>query len=101
MFHEKAEQPDPTPVPNPPPAAEHVWDWFWELSQQRRSGPEAITWADVWAWAELTGTEIRPREARMLMAMDAAYRGAVQQEHEDQRNAAKSQAPAKKPRSRR
>jgi len=71
------------------------------VSQQRRSGPEAITWADLYAWASMTETVIRPIEARMLMAMDAAYRGAVHQEHEDQRNAAKSAKPDKKPRSRR
>lgn len=59
-----------------PPAAHHIWEWFWELDQGRRVGmsPEAIGYADIAAWARLSGEEPRPWEVRLLMTMDVARR---------------------------
>lgn len=59
-----------------PRAAEHIWEWFWELDQGRRcgNGPEAIGYADIMAWARLSGEEPRPWEVRLLMTMDVARR---------------------------
>lgn len=63
-----------------PDEVEHVWAWFWELSARRRSGPEALAFGDVAAWAELTGQQLLPVEIDMLMAMDDAYLRAVRED---------------------
>lgn len=76
-----------------PTEAEHVWDWFFELSQRRRSGPEALSFGEVGEWQRLTGNIIRPEEVRMIMAMDDAYVAEARKEQADmaerQREAAK------------
>lgn len=66
--------------PEIPKAGEHVWEWFWRLSTQRRSGmagAEAFGWEAIHAWARLTGTIVRPEEVEMLVMMDLAYRNEV------------------------
>lgn len=57
-------------VPN---QADHVWDWFWELSARRKSGPEALSYAEIGEWQRLTRNTVRPEEVEMLMKMDDAY----------------------------
>lgn len=84
------------PEPEPPQEAEHVWEWFWQLSAQRRPGPEPIEYREVQAWSELTATPIRPAEVQMLMAMGGAFRAAVNAEREEQRKA-KSEEPKPPP----
>ena len=64
----------------------HVWQWFFDLSSQRHSGPEALTWADFEAWARLTGEEPTQQEWRMLVAMDRAYLKAVRRELKEQQD---------------
>ncbi len=67
-------EPSKNPEIDYPDEAAHVWDWFWdELNPRRRSGPEALTFADLGAWAELTGRTVRPEEIRMLLEMDNAF----------------------------
>lgn len=76
-------------APEVPDAARHVWEWFWTLSSQRRSGmggPEAIGWDEISAWACLTGTLTRPEEVAMLVAMDGAYRAAYGEEQASRRS---------------
>lgn len=63
----------PSPENDIPDAVEHVWEWFWDLSARRKSGPEALTYAEVGEWQRLTGTAIRPEEVEMLMKMDDAF----------------------------
>lgn len=63
-----------------PEAGEHVWDWFWSLSARRKTGPEALTYAEVGEWQRLTATPIRPEEVEMLMQMDDAFLAEVRQE---------------------
>lgn len=63
-----------------PEAGEHVWDWFWGLSARRKSGPEALTYAEVGDWQRLTGTQVRPEEVEMLMQMDNAFLAEVRKE---------------------
>lgn len=75
----------PSPDYEIPDQADHVWDWFWELSARRRSGPEALTFAEVGEWQRLTGTAIRPEEVEMIMRMDDAF---LSQVREDQSAAA-------------
>ena len=36
-----------------PDRGAHIWDWFWQLSARRKSGPEALTFADVGDWSRL------------------------------------------------
>lgn len=57
-----------------PEAGEHLWSWFWSLERGRAcgmNGPEPLAYAEIEAWARLTGTELRPWEVDALKAMDA------------------------------
>lgn len=63
-----------------PPEGEHLWDWFWELSRRRRSGPEALTFAEIGEWQRLTRVQVRPEEVGILMRMDDAFLDAVREE---------------------
>ncbi len=67
-----------------PPQTRHVWNWFWQLSNRRNSGPEALSYAEVQAWAQMMHIPIRPDEVAMLVAMDDAY---VQEVRREQRAA--------------
>jgi len=69
-----------TPEVQIPEGAEHVWEWFWELSARRRSGPEAMTFADVGEWQRLMCLDLLPQEVGMLMAMDDQYLAAVRED---------------------
>lgn len=63
----------------------HLWEWFWQLSAVRGqgfSGPEPITFSEIASWTALTGEIVRREEVRVLLAMDAAYRGAAAEEQE-------------------
>lgn len=70
----------PAPPVEIPPEGAHVWHWFWSLSNRRRSGPEALSYAEVGEWQRLTHTPIRPEEVEMLMRMDDAYLTEVRKE---------------------
>lgn len=63
-----------------PDAGDHVWEWFWELSGRRRSGPEALTYAEIGEWQRLAGVEVRREEVEMLMQMDDAFVSEVRKE---------------------
>lgn len=57
----------------------HVWEWFWEISSQRKStadGADPITASLVRDWSEMTGNRITRYEYGFIMAMDAKYREA-------------------------
>jgi hypothetical protein len=59
---------------------QHIWQWFDELSHARASNGFAlmpIGWAEIHAWAVLTGAEPEPWEVRVLVRLDAAYRSVV------------------------
>lgn len=86
-------QSDKTPErPEVPECVQHVWNWFAQLARQRQggfSGPEPITWRDIAAWRDLTGTLITDTEVEMLVAMDAAYRDQANKEREERSEAEK------------
>lgn len=63
-----------------PANGRHVWDWFWQLSARRRSGPESLSYAEIESWARMTATPVRPEEVDMLTAMDDAYVTEVRKE---------------------
>ncbi len=59
--------------PEIPKPLAHVWTWFLELDQSRTSngmGPNPITFPDIQAWAEMTGSQPRPSEVRLLKRLD-------------------------------
>ncbi len=68
-----------------PEAGAHLWDWFWELSKRRRSGPEPLTFGEIGEWGRLTGTAVRPEEVSILLRMDDAF---IAQAREEQNDAA-------------
>lgn len=50
------------------------WQWFVELCGTRQSsfnGSEPISYAEIAAWSALTGTELRPRDVKILRAIDS------------------------------
>lgn len=63
-----------------PQIVEHIWRWFWSLSAKRHSGPESISFAEIDAWALLTGETPNPNEVQMLMSMDSAWMNAMNDE---------------------
>lgn len=77
--HKRFGEPDP-PEPHPPDAVDHVWGWFWELSSRRRSGPEALSFAEVGEWQRLMGLQVRREEIELLMQMDDAFVSEVRKE---------------------
>jgi hypothetical protein len=55
---------------------EHVWQWFWEINKGRTvgmSGPNPLTWQDLYCWQRVTNKEVRPIEFDFLREMDSAY----------------------------
>lgn len=79
----KPKHAEPPPEIEPPPDGDHVWEWFWELSPRRKSGPEPLSYAEIGEWQRLTGVEVRREEVEMLMRMDDAFIEAVRQEQRD------------------
>lgn len=70
----------PTEVLEGPPfpeALRYLWGWWQELElgrTWREGSPSAVTFAEVRAWSELTGTELRPDEAVALVEIDRTWR---------------------------
>lgn len=50
----------------------YVWAWYLEL----QSG-EALTYAEIKAWADITGAPVLGCEARLLLDLDRAKWGAL------------------------
>lgn len=87
--------------PETPAALEHVWAWFWELSQARTqsaNGPNPISYSEIKNWSELTRTEIRPIEIEVIRRLDSTYMGFVgeQQQKETKQNQQQGQKQGKK-----
>lgn len=50
-----------------------VWSWFLELNAARTSngfGPNAISYSEIKAWAELTDRDIKPFEVTLIKHLD-------------------------------
>lgn len=63
-------------LPELPEHAAHVWRWFHDLHHSRTSngfGPNPIPYAEIDAWARLTGTHPKPWEVNALKRMDLIY----------------------------
>ena len=53
----------------------HVWRWFAELNARRPrgEGDHPISYAEIDAWARLSGIQARPFEVAALLAVDNAF----------------------------
>ena len=66
--------------PEIPPGGERLWEEFWDLSGQGGAGlwgPVPLTYAEIYARAQLLRQRPRPWEVRVLMAMDQSFRSAL------------------------
>ena len=64
----------------------YLLDWFRQLRNQTGGsmGPEPIHWESVGHWAGLMRTDPRPWEIEIIMALDIAWRRAVDGQDADQ-----------------
>ena len=63
-------------APACPPELLHVWRWFTELHATRQHGAfgaQSISYAEIDAWARLSGIQARPFEVAALLAVDNAF----------------------------
>jgi len=54
----------------------HTWLYFLSISQGRSggfNGPNPISYPDIKAWAELTGSPVTTREVDVIKRLDAIY----------------------------
>lgn len=68
----KARLPELHPDP-PPRAILYLWGWFLELDSTRDiggMGVRAIRYAEIQAWAALTGRSPRPEEIALIVRID-------------------------------
>ena len=73
-----------------------MWEWFWELSGRRRSGPEALTYAEIGEWQRLAGVQVRREEVELLMRMDDAFIAEVRKEQSAALKRAQEEAKSKR-----
>lgn len=63
-------------TPDIPEDGERLWLWFGELSAARGSsgfGMLPLSWQDIAAWSQITGSQPTPYEALTLRAMDTVF----------------------------
>lgn len=63
-----------------PPGFGYLLEWFGELSAARTSGAfgaNPITFAEINAWAQLTGNEPTPTEVQIMRRLDVAVLAVV------------------------
>lgn len=63
-------------APDVPENGEYLWAWFQELSSGRGNngfGVLPLSWADMDAWARLTGNQPEPWETAILRNMDDTF----------------------------
>jgi len=62
--------------PELPPGCGYVWTWFCELHAARGGngyGPNPISYAEIEAWARLTGRHLTPWEVAALRVLDQVW----------------------------
>jgi len=58
----------------------YLWRWYRELERTRQisaHGLQSMTYAEIDAWARLTGRNPMPHEVDGLLALDAAVRSTL------------------------
>ena len=91
-YNERFGQEGLTPDIDVPVDGEHIWEWFWHLSDRRQngmSGPQPLSYRDLEAWMTITGTLVLREESEILLNMDNAYCSAIATEQEIQRKSIK------------
>lgn len=74
--------PELADLPQCPPGAEHIWDWFQQLNGKRTFGMtlNPITWHDIYAWSQLTGTKPKQWELDAISRLDVTFTNVVTKE---------------------
>ncbi len=69
-----------TPAMPPPGPAAYLLEYFWDIgpSASGGMGPTPLTWAEIQAWQHVTGTPLRPWEARTLRRLSHEYINTLQ-----------------------
>jgi len=85
-------------VPEIPEGLEYLLQWYYELAARRAitmAGVQAITYAEILAWARLTYTDPQPLEVDILCRLDDIYRGVSAERVRDETKRRSSKAKAK------
>lgn len=85
-------------APDLPECGEHILQWFWDLSARRApamAGVSPISFCDIDAWRRLLGVTVRPEEVRAILAMDDAYRRAVNESQKKDKPKPREEPPPK------
>lgn len=79
-----ARAPERAVQPPFPPLLAYLWRWFAEVlsGEPAGQGPARVTWTGLQSWQALTGTSLRPWEARLMVEL-GALRAAVLMERTD------------------
>lgn len=59
-----------------PARLSHIWEMFLEVNGGRSygmSGPNPLSWGDLKAWDDLTGTGLKSWEVRLLKSLDRVW----------------------------
>lgn len=74
-------------VPELPFAVSHIWEWYEELRGSRTSSGfgtlDAISYFEIYAWAQLTGRQPTPFEVQCLKDLDALEIGTAYTNRKD------------------
>jgi len=76
LWRQTGIKPDVLNGPEFPDLCAHIWRDFLNLNKSRRmgfSGPDPITFQDVFAWQAVTGNILHPWEVSAIMAIDEAF----------------------------
>lgn len=79
--------------PEIPEGFEFVWEWFFELSDARGHngyGWNALTNAEISAWANISGIKMRPWLVKCFRAMDREWMKAQAEEQKKKSKAKKA-----------
>ena len=63
-------------IPEIPFYLEHIWNWFWQIHQGRTqgmSGPNPLTWQDLYSWQNVLQIQVRPFEFELIKEIDSTY----------------------------
>lgn len=81
-----------------PDCGAHILQWFFELSNRRQpsmGGVSPLTFSDIAAWRDILGIEVLPGEVQMILALDVAYRKAVNDTHQKSKSKPQECPPTK------
>jgi len=64
-----------------PIEGEHIWNWFWQLSNRRSQGfgVSPITFSEIKSWLEVRKPIIHDWEIEILTKMDEAFLKGIQE----------------------